>query len=177
MLKVFWFIRRISKVPFLGRVASFLNRLICVLYGSSIPLSVKFETKANFPHGLNGIFISGSAVFGKNVTIYHQVTVGSNMLYGSRLGSPIIEDNVVLSAGSKVVGPVRVGSNSIVGAGCTINRDLEDSTIAVAAATKFQNKSGINRVYTTIKGDYYYHFNGKLEKELDEDRLASIKRR
>lgn len=70
MLKVFWFISRFKQVQLLRRDASILDRLICALLGSVIPLRVKFETKANFPHGLNGTFINGSAIFGKNVTIY-----------------------------------------------------------------------------------------------------------
>ena len=72
------------------------------------------------------------------------------MLYCSKLGSPILEDNVVLSAGAKLVGTVRVGNNCIICDGYTINRDLEDSILVVSSSSKFKNKFGINRTYTTI---------------------------
>lgn len=83
----------------------FIYRFIMWLYGSSIPLNSKFEDIPIFPHGLYGIFISGGAIIGKNVTIFHHVTIGSVATTNSKnLGSPRIGNNVVIGVGAKIVG-------------------------------------------------------------------------
>ena len=44
----------------------------------------EFSTPPNLPHGLNGIVVSHNAKIGRNCTIFHQVTIGSNTLPDSR---------------------------------------------------------------------------------------------
>lgn len=85
----------------------FIYRLIMWLYGSSISLNTKFEVIPIFPHGLYGIFISGGAKIGKNVTIYQHVTIGFVNTIGSKhIGSPTIGDNVVIGANAVVIDDV-----------------------------------------------------------------------
>jgi serine O-acetyltransferase len=77
--------------------AYFVYRFIMWLYGASIPLNSKLEDIPVFPHGLYGIFISGGASIGKNVTIFQHVTIGSVHTKGSKhIGAPTIGANVVV---------------------------------------------------------------------------------
>ena len=71
-------------------------------------------------HG-NGVIIGETAVIGDNVTIYQGVTLGgTGKEHGKR--HPTVEDNVMISAGAKVLGSFTIGANSKIGAGREINR-------------------------------------------------------
>ena len=85
-----------------------------------------------FPHGLCGIFISGGATIGKNCTIFHHVTIGSNTLEDSKhRGAPTIGDNVFIGAGAKIIGNVKIGDNVRIGAGAIVVKDIEDNATVV----------------------------------------------
>ena len=101
-----------------------------------IPLSAKIEGMPIFPHGLNGIFISGGAKIGKECVIFHQVTIGSNTLDGSNVGSPTIGDHVYMGAGAKIIGNVRVGNNVRIGANCVVFEDVPDNATVVLPAPR-----------------------------------------
>ena len=84
---------------------AFLYESYFEYYGAWIGLGAKFESIPIFPHGYHGIFISNSACIGRNVVIFHQVTIGSNMLNGSlKNGAPEVGDNVYIGCGAKLIG-------------------------------------------------------------------------
>ena len=84
------------------------------------------------PHGLYGIFVSDSAIIGKNVVIFQQVTIGSNTLMDSKSkGAPHIDDEVYIGAGAKVIGRVYVGKNSRIGANCIVAKDLPANSVTI----------------------------------------------
>ena len=64
---------------------------------------------------------------GANCWINQQVTIG----FKDRSGSPVLEDEVVVHAGAKVIGPVTVGRGSTVGANAVVVRDVPPGTTAV----------------------------------------------
>ncbi|MDD3141632.1 MAG: serine O-acetyltransferase [Lachnospiraceae bacterium] len=69
-------------------------------------------------HG-SGVIIGETAVIGNNVTLYQGVTLGGT---GKEKGKrhPTLEDNVMVSAGAKVIGSFTVGKNSKIGAGSVV---------------------------------------------------------
>ena len=69
-------------------------------------------------HG-NGVIIGETAVVGNNVTLYQGVTLGgTGKEHGKR--HPTIGDNVMISAGAKVLGSFIIGENSKIGAGSVV---------------------------------------------------------
>ena len=69
-------------------------------------------------HG-NGVFIGETAIVGNNVTLYQGVTLGgTGKEHGKR--HPTIGDNVMISAGAKVLGSFTIGENSKIGAGSVV---------------------------------------------------------
>lgn len=69
-------------------------------------------------HG-NGVIIGETAVIGNNVTLYQGVTLGGT---GKEQGKrhPTVGDNVMISAGAKVLGSFTIGENSKIGAGSVV---------------------------------------------------------
>ena len=66
-------------------------------------------------HGM-GVVIGETAEIGKNVTLYHGVTLGgTSWKKGKR--HPTIEDNVIIGANAAILGPIRIGENSKIGIG------------------------------------------------------------
>lgn len=83
-----------------------------------------------------GIVIERGVEIGRRVTLMHQVTLGrKDGVTGSGDGSavPVIEDNVFIGAGAKVLGRVRVGRGATVGANAVVTRDVPSHCTVVGA--------------------------------------------
>ena len=93
-------------------------------------------------HG-TGVVIGETAEIGSNVTIYQGVTLGGT---GKDKGKrhPTIGNNVVVSAGAKVLGNIRVGDNVKVGAGSVVLRDVPSHTTVIGIPGKIVIRNGIN---------------------------------
>ena len=80
-------------------------------------------------HG-NGVIIGETAIVGDNVTLYQGVTLGGT---GKEQGKrhPTIEDNVMISAGAKVLGSFTVGAGSKIGAGSVVLHEVPPGSTVV----------------------------------------------
>ena len=80
-------------------------------------------------HG-NGVIIGETTIIGNNVTLYQGVTLGgTGKEHGKR--HPTIEDNVMISAGAKVLGSFTVGRNSKIGAGSVVLEEVPPNCTVV----------------------------------------------
>lgn len=105
-------------------------------YGAWIGLGAVIDGCPILPHGLFGIFISNSAHIGKNVVIFHQVTIGSNMIAGGvKNGAPSIGNNVYIGCGAKLIGNITIGDNARIGANCIVVKDVQANSVAVTKGT------------------------------------------
>jgi len=80
--------------------------------------------------------IGADVVLGNNITIFQNVTLGSDGKRGKEKTYPVIEDNVVIYAGSIIVGKVRIGKNAVVGAKTLVNIDVPPNSLAVGSPCK-----------------------------------------
>ena len=73
-------------------------------------------------HG-SGVIIGETTVIGDNVTLYQGVTLGGT---GKEQGKrhPTLEDNVMVSAGAKILGSFTIGENSKIGAGSVVLEEV-----------------------------------------------------
>ena len=80
-------------------------------------------------HG-HGVVIGETAIIGDNVTLYQGVTLGGT---GKEKGKrhPTIKDNVMISAGAKVLGSFTVGENSKIGAGSVVVNEVPPNCTVV----------------------------------------------
>lgn len=115
-----WYLFRIK------RIDAFNNASI----GINIGYGAEFDTIPRFPHGLYGIIISPYAKFGKNVRIFHQVTVGDDGRDCHNV--PTIEDDVFLYPGCKVLGKCTIGKGAKIGSNCVVSFDVPPYAIVTA---------------------------------------------
>lgn len=80
-------------------------------------------------HG-NGVIIGETAIVGNNVTLYQGVTLGgTGKEHGKR--HPTIGDNVMISAGAKILGSFTIGENSKIGAGSVVLEEVPPNCTVV----------------------------------------------
>jgi serine O-acetyltransferase len=80
-------------------------------------------------HGM-GVVIGETAEIGRNVTLYHGVTLGGVSLNKGKR-HPTLEDNVVVGAGAKVLGAITVGAGSRIGANAVVNKPVPPDSVVV----------------------------------------------
>lgn len=80
-------------------------------------------------HG-SGVIIGETAELGDNVTLYQGVTLGGT---GKEQGKrhPTLKDNVMVSAGAKVLGSFTIGENSKIGAGSVVLKEVPPNCTVV----------------------------------------------
>ena len=80
-------------------------------------------------HG-SGVIIGETAIIGDNVTLYQGVTLGGN---GKETGKrhPTLKDNVMVSAGAKIIGSFTIGENSKIGAGSVVIEEVPPNCTVV----------------------------------------------
>lgn len=80
-------------------------------------------------HG-SGVIIGETTVIGNNVTLYQGVTLGGT---GKEKGKrhPTLEDNVMVSAGAKILGSFTIGENSKIGAGSVVLEEVPPNCTVV----------------------------------------------
>lgn len=126
-------------------------------------------------HGA-GVVIGETAVVGNNVTIYHGVTLGGS---GKHTGKrhPTVQDNVLLGAGVKVLGPIVIGEGSRVGANSTVLTDIPPDSTAVGSPAEVVRSGGIKCVASEELDQRNYP--NILAQRLDEmeERLAKMEGR
>jgi len=98
-------------------------------------------------HGM-GVVIGETAEVGKNVTLYHGVTLGGTSLSKGKR-HPTLEDNVVVGAGAKILGAITVGANSRVGANAVVNKPVPANSVVVGVPGQIvkrqEKRNGDNR--------------------------------
>lgn len=94
-------------------------------------------------HGA-GVIIGETAIIGNNVTLYQGVTLGgTGKEHGKR--HPTLADNVMVSAGAKVIGSFTIGENSKIGAGSVVLEEVPPNCTVVGVPGRIV-KRGDERV-------------------------------
>ncbi|MFC4025138.1 serine O-acetyltransferase [Oceanobacillus longus] len=106
-----------------------INNKLITSFGTYLSLKAEIGQNLEFRH-LTGVVIGEGVKIGNNVIIYQQVTLGGqNLGDGKKAKYPVIEDNVTLFSGAKILGAVKVGENSIVGANSVVIKDVPKNSI------------------------------------------------
>ncbi|MEW5954210.1 MAG: serine O-acetyltransferase [Bacillota bacterium] len=132
---------------FLARLVSQFSRF---LTGIEIHPGAKIGKGLFIDHG-SGVVIGETTEIGDNVTVYQGVTLGGT---GKEKGKrhPTIGNNVVISAGAKILGSFEVGDNSKIGAGSVVLKPVPPNSTVVGVPGKvvFQDGERVGRADENI---------------------------
>ncbi|HOI25984.1 MAG TPA: serine acetyltransferase [Paludibacteraceae bacterium] len=102
--------------------------------GIQLPLNTEIDGGVRFFH-YNCVIIAKSTVVGKNCSIHQGVTLG-RVFNGEKAGCPVIGNNVVIFPGAMVIGNIRVGDHSVIGANAVVVNDVPDGCVVGGVPAK-----------------------------------------
>lgn len=105
-----------------------------VLFSCEISCQATVGENFRLPHPL-GIVIGPGSIIKDNVTIFQNVTLGGKG-GGHNLNFPIIQNNVMIYSGAKILGSVLIGENSIIGANTVVIKDVPANSMAVGVPAR-----------------------------------------
>ncbi|MGM0470760.1 MAG: serine O-acetyltransferase [Bacillota bacterium] len=126
-----------KKLFLISRIISQISRF---LTGIEIHPGAEIGEGFFIDHGM-GVVIGETTKTGENVTIYQGVTLGGT---GKETGKrhPTLGDNVMVSAGAKVLGSIEVGDNVKIGAGAVVLESVPENTTVVGVPGKVVIQDG-----------------------------------
>ncbi len=126
------------KIPLLPRVLSQFTRLFT---GIEIHPGAQIGRGVFIDHGM-GVVIGETTQIGNRCLLYQGVTLGgTGKDHGKR--HPTLEENVVVGAGAKVLGAITVGTNTRIGAGSVVVRNVEADSTVVGIPGRVVHQSGV----------------------------------
>ena len=120
--------------------ARIMHKHYRIKFGISIPYNTEIGAGFYIGH-FGGIVVNERARIGRNCNISHGVTIGQTNR-GERAGVPVIGNDVYLGPGAVIIGAIKVGDGSAVGANSVVTRDLVDNAIAVGIPAKVISTEG-----------------------------------
>lgn len=110
-------------------IPELLNKIfIRLLFGCQIGLGARFGKGVVLGYGGLGVVIHPRAVIGDGVSIGTGVTIGGTSGFYE---VPVIGENTILSTGSKIIGPVVIGNNCVIGANAVVLKSIPDNCVVV----------------------------------------------
>ena len=120
----------LMKNRFFSKFYIFLYNYYQFEHGSSVSYKLRYSGRLIFPRGMKQVVIAEGVSFGKNCTVYQQVTIDRDLLENLELTkAPKIGDDCVIYPGAKIIGDVKIGNNVIVGANAVVENDIADDTV------------------------------------------------
>ena len=137
---------------FLHRIAHFLWQLRLPFFPRFISQAGRFLTgieihpgavigKGFFiDHGM-GVVVGETAIIGDNVTLFQGVTLGGT---GKETGKrhPTLGNNIVVGSGAKVLGNIRIGDHSYIGANAVVLREVPAHSTVVGVPGRVVKHKG-----------------------------------
>jgi len=117
-------------VPVLPRLLCGINR---VLFAIVLPASARVGRDVLFGYQGLGVVVHADAVIGDRVVLATGVTIGGT---GTQHGVPVIEDDVHIGSGAKLLGPIRIGRGARIGANAVVLTDVPAGAVAVGVPAR-----------------------------------------
>jgi cysteinyl-tRNA synthetase len=152
-----------SHIPVIPRLLSHTMRF---LTGIEIHPAVKIGPGFFIDHGM-GVVIGETSEIGENVLLYQGVTLGGT---GKEKGKrhPTLGNNVVVGAGTKILGPITIGNNVKIGSNSVVLKTIPDNSIVVGVPGRITKKKIIRM--TTEEGliEVMDHFPDPMSEKLED---------
>ena len=127
------------------RLSHVFDTVIRLVYAARIPAVAEIDPTVHFSHNALAVVIT------KGAHISAGCMIGTHVVLGGRWplwGGPYLEENVIVHAGARIIGPVRIGRGSVIGANAVVLTDIPPQSLAVGVPAVVK-KTGIEN------SDYY----------------------
>lgn len=114
--------------------ARLLSQVTRFATGIEIHPGAKIGRRLFIDHGM-GVVIGETAEVGEDVVIYHGTTLGGVSLNKGKR-HPTVGNRVTIGAGAKVLGPITLGDDALVGANAVVVKDIPNATTAVGVPAR-----------------------------------------
>jgi serine O-acetyltransferase len=112
-----------------------LRLVTTVLYSIEIGNDIELGDGVNFTHTL-GTVIGGTSKVGARVKFMGNNTIGT----AKDNGCPVIEDDVVIGCGARVLGPIRIGRGAFIGANSVVLNDVPPGAVVSGIPAKIHRR-------------------------------------
>lgn len=150
-------------IPVIPKLMYYAQR---VFFKSSLPASCTIGKGTKLGYGGIGIVVHARTVVGKNCMIGQGVTIGGKSGWYE---VPVIGDNVEISAGARIIGPVKIGSNVIIGANCVVVKDVPANCVVAGIPARIikenmtaQDFADMNK--PKVRGNQPFPMTPKMQK-------------
>lgn len=100
-------------------------------------------------HGL-GFVVGETCIIADDVSIWHNVTLGSTLNESGPHRHPHIGSGAVIGAGAILLGGITIGAGANIAAGSIVVEDIPDGRVAVGTKATLRGLAGVS--FTPIKG-------------------------
>ena len=114
----------------------YYHRWKCAVVGIEILPGTHIGKGLTLTH-CGGVIVNPNSLIGENVKLFQGVTIG-----GWKGGVPQIGSNVMICAGAKVIGNVRIGNNVVVGANAVVTHDVPDNAVVAGVPARIVSMKG-----------------------------------
>lgn len=119
--------------------ARILSQLARFFTGVEIHPGARIGRRFFIDHGM-GVVIGETAEIGDDVTLYHGVTLGGTSANKGKR-HPSLGDRVTVGAGAKILGNIRIGSDSRIGANAVVVKSVPENSVVVGIPGQVVRKS------------------------------------
>jgi serine O-acetyltransferase len=143
-----------KKLYLLARISAHIARF---LTGIEIHPGATIGQRFFIDHGM-GIVIGETAEVGNNCSIYHGVTLGGTT-WNKGKRHPTLEDDVVIGAGAKILGPITIGKGSHIGSNAVVVKNVPEGSTVVGipghVVTSQERKTKRDEIAENVGFDAY----------------------
>jgi len=104
-----------------SRTAQAISRVTRVIFATHLPPEAEIGEGTELGYGGIGVIVHKEAVIGRNCLLSPGVVLGGR---SGRPGAPILEDEVLVGVGAKILGPIRIGAGAKIGANAVVLEDV-----------------------------------------------------
>jgi serine O-acetyltransferase len=117
----------LARVP-MSFVYKLARAAMHIATGIDLPCEAQVGRRLRIDH-FGGIIVSGDAVIGDDVILRNGVTIGLKRT--NERGAPVIGNRVDIGAGAKILGPIVIGDDAVIGANAVVLQDVPAGAVAV----------------------------------------------
>lgn len=136
MSKIVYLLYKISRWLYLAHIPllpGLIKGFIRITFACNLPYTVQIGEGTTLGYGGLGVVIHPRCVIGENCLIAQQVTLGGT---SHKYEVPIVGDNVLIGAGAKVLGAIKIGNDVVIGANAVVLNDIPDNCMVAGVPAK-----------------------------------------